>query len=323
MGALGVAPVIETGQSLPTFWQKTRMATPAPLKIGFLGPSGSNAEAAALSYLDWLKQAGTSDQKAVSRVCAPQLCPYPSIAQALRAISTGNSQQAVVPVENSIEGSVTMTLDSLWQLEELQILQALVLPISHALVTQATDLSQIETIYSHPQALSQCQYWLEQWTPAAQLIPTPSTTEALKYPAAAVTAAAIASERAAAMYNLPILAQAIQDYPDNCTRFLVLGAGQAAPTPPAASTHTALAFSLPANAPGALLKPLQIFSDRKINLSRLESRPSKRALGDYVFFVELEINQNLSAIAEVLSELAGFTDVLKVLGHYQLLEQGR
>lgn len=281
------------------------------LSIAHLGPPGTYAEAAALAYATWLIQ--TTGQEA-------HLCPYPSIIQTLRAIAAGVTQAAVVPVENSIEGSVTVTLDTLWQLEGLQVQQALILPISHALITQAEDFKTLKTLYSHPQSLSQCQNWLEQFLPQVQLIPTHSNTEALEYVATEITAAAIASHRAAQLYQLPILASGIQDYPDNCTRFWILTQGSAAPVPELEQTHTSLAFSLPANAPGALVKPLQIFADRQINLSRIESRPSKRALGDYVFFLDLEVQQQPTTIAAALEELAAYTDVLKLLGHYRVLK---
>ncbi len=280
-----------------------------PLSIAHLGPAGTYAEEAALTYAGWLT--GETGQPA-------QLYPCPSIAQSLYATAGGKTEIAVVPVENSIEGGVTFTLDTLWQLADLQIQQALVLPISHRLLSFAPDLGQIKTVYSHPQALSQCQNWLDLNLSQAQLIASPSTTDVLVRLEADVSLGAIASHRAAQLYNLPILASAIQDYPDNCTRFWVLGQGQADLTPQAEDTHTSLAFSLPANAPGALMQVLGIFSDRQINLSRIESRPSKRALGDYVFFVDLEVGDRPDAVESALVELAAHTDVLKILGHYRL-----
>lgn len=279
------------------------------LAIAHLGPRGTYAEEAALTYARWLAE--ETGQVA-------QLCPCPSIAQTLRSTARAETELAVVPVENSIEGSVTFTLDTLWQLEGLQIQQALILPICHTLLSHATDLQELQKIYSHPQALSQCQNWLDQALPHAQLIPTHSTTEALEYLAEDPTLGAISSLRAAQLYNLPILASKIQDYPDNCTRFWVLSRGQASPHPKAEDTHTSLAFSLPANVPGALMQTLNIFSERQINLSRIESRPSKRAMGDYVFFVDLEVNHNLETVKSALAELAAHTAVLKVLGNYSL-----
>lgn len=275
------------------------------ISIAHLGPQGTNAETAAVLYATWLKQQ-TGQESA--------LCPYPSIAQSLKAAALGEVDLAVVPVENSIEGSVTTTLDTLWQLDQLQIQWAMVLPIAHALLSHASQLSEIQTVYSHPQALAQCQVWLEQFLPTAQLISTNSTTEALQHLAGDPSLGAIASERAAQLYNQPVLACPINDHPDNCTRFWVLGL-----QPSPGGRHTSLGFSVPANVPGALVNPLQVIADRKINLSRIESRPTKRSLGDYLFFVDLEADASLPTIKSALAELADHTETLKVFGSYSVL----
>ncbi|HBL10827.1 MAG TPA: prephenate dehydratase [Cyanobacteria bacterium UBA11162] len=274
------------------------------VSIAHLGPPGTYAEAATLAYLRTL--GGDTENQAL-------LCPYPSIAQTLYAVAQGQAHLAVVPVENSVEGSVAMTLDTLWQLDQLQIQQALVLPIEHTLLSWASDLAQIQTVYSHPQALGQCQKWLERYLPSVQLIPTNSTTEALKYLEGDRTSAVITSRRAAVLYNLPILASAINDYPDNCTRFWVVGK-----EPSPGGSYTSLAFSTPANVPGALVKPLQVFAIREINLSRIESRPTKRSLGEYLFFIDLEANASVAAVQAALSELATHTEILKIFGSYNV-----
>lgn len=280
--------------------------------IAYLGPPGTYTEQAALAYVSWVTK-GTG-QSAI-------LCPYPSIAQTLRAVAQGEAQLAVVPVENSIEGSVAITLDMLWQLDTLQIQLGLVMPITHSLLSRGS-LSGIQAVYSHPQALAQCQGWLEQFLPNVQLIPTNSTTEGLQQVEQDLTAGAIASLRAAQLYNLPILAKAINDYPDNCTRFWVLTQRQSETGYHQSSlldTHTSLAFSVGANVPGALVKPLQVFAQRGINLSRIESRPSKRALGDYLFFIDLEADANSEPVQSALTELTAYTDILKLFGSYSVL----
>jgi len=292
------------------------------LTIAYLGPPGTYTEAAALAYADCLRQ-GTKQ--------APCLCPYPSIAQTLKALAAGLIELAVVPVENLVEGSVTVTLDSLWQLDTLQIQQALVLLVSHALISKASSLDAIRTVYSHPQALGQCQKWLEQFLPLVQLVPTNSTTEALQFLEAELAAAAIASERAAQLYNLPILVRSIHDNPNNCTRFWIVGrsspnATEQPQTPiqaanSTANTCTSLAFSVPVNQPGALVQPLQVFAKRQINLSRIESRPSKRSLGDYVFFIDLEAGLADPAVQSALIELRTYTETLKVFGSYTMLQK--
>lgn len=276
------------------------------VSIAHLGPPGTNAETAAIAYANWL--AATTGQ-------APLLCPYPSIAQTLKAVAQGETQLAVVPVENSIEGSVTVTLDSLWQLGNVQIQQALVLPIVHALISQAKSLDSIQTVYSHPQALSQCQEWLDQHLPNAQLIPSNSTTEALNSLDQDSSIAAIAAPRAAELYRQPILVHPINDYPDNCTRFWVVSL-----TPSTQGTHTSLGLSTAANIPGALVKLLQVFAERGINLSRIESRPTKRSLGDYLFFMDLEADLHDALLQSALVELESYTETLKIFGSYSLLK---
>lgn len=275
------------------------------LSIAYLGPTGTYTELAALTCAHWLKQ--TTNQEAT-------LVPYPSIARAIKAVSSGQTCLAVVPVENSIEGGVTITLDTLWQLDNLQIQKALVLPISNALISHAKTLESIQTVYSHPQPLAQCHGWLESFLPSVELIPTSSTTEALKHLENSQTTAAIASQRAAQLYNLPVLAHPINDHPDNCTRFWVLGLD-----PSTEGSHTSLAFSFPANLPGALAKAVQIFAQRAINLSRIESRPTKRSLGEYLFFIDIEATQQDTTVQSALSELGKYTETLKVFGSYSIL----
>ncbi|WP_404783378.1 prephenate dehydratase [Altericista sp. CCNU0014] len=283
--------------------------------IAHLGPAGTYAEQAASAYAQWWSDRTQQE--------LPALAPFPSIAQTLYEVAEGRIEVAVVPVENSIEGSVTTTLDTLWQLETLQIRQALVLPIVHVLVAGAEALKAIQTVYSHPQALGQCQQWLHQNLPHAQLIPTHSTTEALKYVETDGSTAAIASERAAHLYGLPIFAKSIQDYADNCTRFLAVSQPQSSVSVPeisAAPVYTSLAFSLPQNAPGALVAQLQVFAARGINLSRIESRPTKRSLGEYVFFIDAEASLETDAMQSAVDLLDRSAERLKVLGSYSTIK---
>jgi prephenate dehydratase len=266
--------------------------------ISHLGPTGTYAETAALAYAD-------------SLAVPTKLLACNTIAQAIAQVDAGRADVAVVPVENSIEGSVTMTLDTLWQAGPLQIQQALVLPIDHTLITIATDLQQIDTVYSHPQALSQCQGWLGKFLPTAQQIAANSTTAMLAVLPAQPRTAVISSQRAANIYQLPILAQGIGDYPKNRTRFWVLSQ-QLAPT----GSYTSLAFSLPANVPGALLRVLEKFASHNINLSRIESRPTKKSLGDYLFFVDIEADSSDPLVAKVLAELTACVEKIKSFGSY-------
>jgi len=273
--------------------------------IAYLGPAGTYAETAAMHWARLLQE--FTGQTA-------NLCPYPSINQVLQATAQQATRFSVVPVENSIEGSVTTTLDSLWTMAELQIHYALVLPISHALISQAPSIEDIEMVYSHPQAIAQCQMWLENRLPNVKLIPTQSTAESLQHLSVGAPIGAIASRRAATLYNLPTLAHPINDHPDNCTRFWALSR-----EPSPGGSHTSLAFSVPANVPGALLRPLQTCAQRNINLSRIESRPTKRSLGDYLFFLDLEGNVDEPRVQEALEEMKGITETLKIFGSYDIL----
>ncbi|PAX60214.1 prephenate dehydratase [Brunnivagina elsteri] len=294
------------------------------LSIAHLGPSGNHSEQAALFYVNWLTK--TTREQAI-------LCPYPSIAQSIRAVAEGKVQLAVVPAENSIEGSVTMTMDAMWQLDNLQIRLALVMPIVHVLISCATDLGNIKIVYSHPQALAQCQGWLERFLPNVQLMATNSTTEALERLETDLSAAAISSERAAQLYNLPTLASGINDRPENFTRFWVVSQNKISQNKVSQNknleeqslisqsdaSHTSLAFSVAANVPGALAKTLQVFAHLGINLSRIESRPTKRSLGEYLFFIDIEANFKEPLLQSALTELLTYTEVLKIFGSYNVL----
>jgi prephenate dehydratase len=272
------------------------------LKIAHLGPTGTYTEAAALAY-------------AQTALSGTDFClqPYANIARTLQAVASGEAILGIVPVENSIEGSVTMTADTIWQLEApLQIQQAIVLSIDHALISIATHLNQIEIVYSHPQALSQCQEWLQQHLPQSERISTNSTTAALTTLTTLPHAAAISSVRAAKLYDLPVLVQPINDYPDNQTKFWVISL-----QPSATGNCTSMAFSLRSNAPGGLMTALGFFANRGLNLSRIESRPSKRSLGDYLFFIDIETDvDNCRELTSALADLDAYAETVKNFGSY-------
>jgi prephenate dehydratase len=272
------------------------------LKIAHLGPTGTYAEAAALAYAE-------------IELSSIDFClqPYPNITQTLIAVADGEVELGIVPVENSIEGSVTMTADTIWQLTAtLQIQQAIVLPIHHALISIASDLNEIETVYSHPQALSQCQEWLQQHLPQAGRISENSTTAALTTLATRPQAAAISSVRAAKLYDLPVLVQPINDYPDNQTKFWVISL-----QPSTTGNCTSIAFSLSKNAPGGLMSALGFFANRGLNLSRIESRPSKRSLGEYLFFIDIETDvNNCPQLKSALADLDAYAETVKNFGSY-------
>lgn len=277
--------------------------------IAHLGPNGTYSEVASLCYVQYLQEKEGMES---------QLIPIPSISQTLRTLAQGKADLAIVPVENSIEGTVAITLDTLWELEGLHIQQGITIPIVHNLLSLARSNSEIKTVYSHPQALAQCQKWLENNLPQAVLIPSNSTTEALHHLSHEPSCGAIASSRAAHLYDLPIKEENINDYPDNCTRFWVISRDECHH-----GDYVSLGFSFQANIPGVLVKPLQIFANKQINLTKIESRPTKRSLGEYLFFVDLAGDVSQFPIQSALQELATVTKTLKVLGNYDIMKIDR
>lgn len=269
--------------------------------IAYLGPKGTFSEFAAAAYADGLVEQPN------------QMKAYPTIAQAINATEQGEADCCVVPIENSIGGGVTLTLDTLWKIETLHIQQAFTLPVQQALISSATQLSDIEIVCSHPQALSQCREWLANHLPNAQLVPVSSTAEPLPKLKENPKMAAIASRWGAKIYDLSVLAHPINDMAGNHTRFWVLSKqytdkGQ----------HTSLAFKLLSNEPGALLKPLQLFSALNLNMSRIESRPTKQLLGDYIFFVDIEASASDPIMQTALELLKLHTATYKNFGSYDL-----
>ena len=259
-----------------------------PVSVAFLGPHGTYGERAtrALMQLEGLNDA--------------ELLPCVSLRSVVEHVADGRCDAAVVPVENSVEGGVTASLDALWSNPEICIRRAVVLPIRHALLSSGT-LREISEVLSHPQALAQCAAWLQQHLPHALQLPTSSTAEAARLVQGSRFRAAVASRRAGQDQGVAELAYPINDQPGNCTRFLLL---RRTPQLTAAAVHcTSLAFSLKANAPGALLEALEIFAARELNMSRIESRPSKRELGEYVFFVDLETCGDALVVAPLVDQL--------------------
>jgi prephenate dehydratase len=271
------------------------------MRLAFLGPVGTYGEQAAhqLAELEGLD--------AVTYV------PLPGIRAVIQSLADGSCEGAVVPVENSVEGGVTTCLDALWEHPDLVIQRALVLPIRHALLGSGS-LDSISEVLSHPQALAQCGQWLSDHLPHALQLPTSSTAEAARMVRGSRFRGAIAARGAAADHDLAVLAYPINDVPGNCTRFLLLGRGERSTTGPLLS----LAFSLRANQPGALLQALACFADTGLNMSRIESRPSKREMGEYIFFVDLELGGSGQALPQALDQLRPLCEHLALFGTYPL-----
>ncbi|MFM7313322.1 MAG: prephenate dehydratase, partial [Cyanobium sp.] len=193
------------------------------------------------------------------------------------------------------------------------IARALVLPIRHALLGSG-PIEGISEVLSHPQALAQCAQWLEEQLPTALQLPTSSTAEAARLVRGSRFRGAIASQEAAAEHGLTVLAYPINDVPGNCTRFLLLRRGERSAEGPLVS----LAFSLLSNQPGALLQALGCFAGEGLNMSRIESRPSKRELGEYIFFVDLEQGERTPLLTRALERLRNLCEHLVVFGAYPL-----
>ncbi|MDG2293782.1 MAG: prephenate dehydratase, partial [Methylophilaceae bacterium] len=270
------------------------------LSIVFLGPLGTYTEEAAL------KQFGKG--------CNAIVCG--SIDEVFRTLEADQADYAVVPVENSTEGAVGLTLDLLLS-SSLIVSGEVTLPIHHCLLSKQTDISQISHVFSHGQSLSQCHEWLNRTLPTVQREAVTSNAYAAQMIHDLVAtdgtfAAAIASKRAAELFELNILAANIEDDPKNTTRFLVLGKHDVAAS---GKDKTSLALTTK-NKPGAMFDLLEPLSRHGVSMTKLESRPSKQGLWDYVFFIDIEGHKTDPKIAAALTELEQRASVVKVLGSY-------
>lgn len=237
--------------------------------------------------------------------------PERSILEIFDAVEKGQAEFGVVPVENSTEGSVNLTLDRLMD-STLLITGEILLEISHHLLSRAPELSAIRRVCSHLQALAQCRQWLAVNLPKAETVELSSTAAAAERAAADPTEAAIASELAARLYGLPVLRSRIEDNPSNSTRFLVLGRHA---MPPSGKDKTSILCSVKHEV-GALAKFLEPFARHGLNLTKIESRPTKRRPWEYVFFVDFEGHQASPPVQAALVEVRERCLFLKMLGSY-------
>ena len=272
-----------------------------PTTVAFLGPEAS------FSHLAARRHFGESGS----------LFPQPGIARVFDEIERGSADWGVVPVENSQEGSVNVTLDRL-VLTPLKIRAEIFLRISQCLISSANDLQSIRRIYSHPQALAQCRTWLAANLPRCVLQERESTAAAAQMVKGKKTEAAIGSSLAALENGLQILAEGIEDNSSNTTRFLVIGKGETAAT---GKDKTSLVFTTP-HSPGSLYRALAPFARRRINLIKIESHPVKERLWEYLFFVDIVGHIADEEVIHCLQELKKKTTLLKILGSYPRAEGG-
>ena len=273
------------------------LALEKPLSVSYLGPAGTFSQAAALRHFG----------KSASAI------PCTSIAEVVHKVEAEAVDYGIVPVENSSEGAVGQTLDLMLQ-TPLKVCGEVALRVHQQLLSNAESVADIARVYSHSQSLAQCQTWLNSNLRSAERIAVGSNAEAARIAASEKGAAAIAAEAAAQLYQLRIIAKNIEDDANNTTRFWVLGLCDSAPS---GKDKTSLVMSAK-NRPGAVHDLLAPFAKHQVSMSRLESRPSKTGMWEYVFFVDLEGHQQDENVARALADLNELAVFLKILGSYPI-----
>ncbi len=275
----------------------------------YLGPAGTFTEAALHSLL---ARAGTPQGADPST----ETWPMPTVAAALDAVRVGIVDRAVVPFENSVEGSIATTLDELATGPAVQIVDEVLLPVAFALLARpGTRLSGVRSVATHPHAEAQCRRWLGQALPEASVVLVSSTAEAARLVAEGIHDASVSAPVAAAHYGLDVLADGVQDNEGAVTRFVVVSAPGPVPRPSGADRSTLVAF-IADDHPGALLELLTEFVVRGVNLTRIESRPTGHGLGRYCFSVDLEGHVGDARVGEALSALKRVCADVRFLGSY-------
>jgi prephenate dehydratase len=279
------------------------------MRYAYLGPEGTFTEAAVASLPE-------------ARAGAVQAVPYPSVGAVLTAVRGGEAERGVVPVESSVEGIVTATVDDLAVGKDLLIAAETQLGIEFALLArEGTTLADVKTVGGHPQAQPQCRRWLAANLPAYAWVPQPSNAEAARQVAEGRLDAALAGAFAAARYDLRVLAPDIQDRSNAVTRFLVV-------TPPGelpartGSDRTSLAAFLREDHPGALMEILTEFAVRGVNLTTIQSRPTGDGLGSYFFFIDCEGHIDDTRVGEAMVGLRRVCAEVRFFGSYPRSDSG-
>jgi prephenate dehydratase len=272
----------------------------AAMRIAYLGPPG------------------TFSEEAVARcdLAGPEApLPCDSFPDAYEAVLEGRADAALLPIENSLEGAVGTVMDLLVHRPGLLIRREVLLPVrQHLLAPRGTRLEEVRRVLSHPQPFGQCARFLRTRLPRAALQPTHSTADAARQVAEGLPGtAAIGARAAATRYGLEIIAESIQDADENTTRFVLLARADEAPT---GRDRTSIAFTLDRDRPGGLYEVIGEFAQRGINLSKIESRPLKRALGHYVFFIDFEVHRAEAGGAAALQGVRARVHELYLLGSY-------
>jgi prephenate dehydratase len=281
------------------------MHTQAPplMRLGYLGPPGTFSEEAARCAPD---------------AAGAELVALRTVRDTVMAVHDGDVERAIVPIENSLEGPIGVTLDTLAEDHDVTIVGELVLAVSPCLIArEPIALDAIERVVSHPQPLAQCARYLRDQLPDAELVAVASTAEAVRIVAAdRAPWAALGTRRAAEIYGATVLADGTEDEPGNATRFVWLARTSADPDP-ARPCKTSLAFWGAGDAsPGWLVRCLSEFAFRGVNLTKIESRPMRARLGHYRFFVDCEGDARQSPVAEAVAGLQVHCEQVRVLGSY-------
>jgi prephenate dehydratase len=274
-------------------------------RLAYLGPPGTFTEEALLS---------------LPEAAGAELLPLGTVPDVVSAVATGDAAAGLVPIENSIEGSVNVTLDALAFGDGIQINAEVVRPIRHAILgISGSSLDGVTDISSHPHATAQCREYLARAMPRARVHAANSTAEAARDVAELGDPAwaAIGTELAGELYGLAVLAEEIEDRPENATRFVLLGKERARAT---GTDKTSVVCFIEKDRPGSLLAILHEFSDRQINLTKLESRPTKERLGEYCFFIDMEGHADEPPVRYAIESLGTKILEVKVLGSYPRAE---
>lgn len=266
-----------------------------PERVAYLGPEGTFSHFAAMAALGH----------------SPEFLPQTTIGDVFAAVSGKRADLGIVPLENSLQGTVGQSLDH-FQRHDVFIQAEISCRVSHALLSTATDLDAIDTVYSHPQPLAQCATWLKTHLPRARIIPTDSTAAAAALLAGKPQAASIGHVKLAAMHGLNILANPIEDLPDNWTRFFIIGPED---TKQQTRDKTSILFTVP-NRPGSLHQVLFHLAGEGINMTKLESRPIRGEKWQYVFFADLQCDLSREEYRKLLATLKEHTHSLRILGCY-------